>query len=227
MRGRQLGSRVSFSPSKFPTRSNPPLFANLDARSCEKQNKWLDEAPYYIDTSCVPRGGARRRKSMEPKALANLNGMLVSSPVKSGSTRDAVPSTPMNRRDSVAWMRTPPEQLTFEDGGDDPDADEWEGGLLTPVPATPAPEAIARFAANIVPETPGGSAGDDTTMNFSREELMTRTCPPKPNAYAQLGEGILAREKDEKVLQRLMVARRKSLQYAPRVGSPLATTWSG
>ena len=45
--------------------------------SCERENKWLDETPYAVDTATVPRGGHRRRKSMEPKALANLNGTLV------------------------------------------------------------------------------------------------------------------------------------------------------
>ena len=44
--------------------------------SCERENKWLDEAPYVIDSSIVPRGGAKRRKSMEPRALSNINGTL-------------------------------------------------------------------------------------------------------------------------------------------------------
>lgn len=53
--------------------------------------------------------------------------------------------------------------------------------------------------------------------------MLTRTCPPKStSAYSVLGEGVLKREKDEGVLMRLMAARRKSLQFAPKVGSPLA-----
>lgn len=191
----------------------------LTGHSCERENQWLDEAPYYIDTSCVPRGGARRRKSMEPKALANLNGMLVSSPVKGARDAQTAPNTPMNRRDSVAWIRTPPEQLD----ADDKDYGDWEGGMLTPVPATPAPETIARYGDNVTPETPG----EDDTVHFSREALLMRTCPPQPNAYAQMGGGILGEQKDEGVLMRLMAARRKSLQYAPKVGSPLSKTWSG
>lgn len=156
---------------------------------------------------------------MEPKALANLNGMLVASPVKGARDAQTAPSTPMNRRDSVAWMRTPPEQL----GTDDKDGGDWDGGMLTPVPVTPAPEAIARYAENITPETPGV----DDTVRFSSEALLMRTCPPQPNTYTLVDGSILGEQKDEGVLVRLMAARRKSLQYAPKVGSPLAKTWSG
>jgi hypothetical protein len=198
--------------------------------SCERENRWLDEAPYYIDTSCVPRGGGRRRKSMEPKALANLNGMIVSSPVKGSRDTHVMPSTPMNRRDSTIWMRTPPEQLGIDadaDGEYDDMAD-WAGvGMLTPVPKTPAPESIAQFAANVTPETPFHGDEDEQT----RQMLLMRTCPPANNQatgpYADMGRGVLGEDKDPNVMMRLMAARRKSLQYAPKIGSPLAKTWSG
>jgi len=168
---------------------------------------------------------------MEPKALANLNGMIISSPVKSGgSTREAhtAPSTPMNRRDSTVWMRTPPEQLGYsmDDGAYDENVDgdlEWaEMAMLTPVPKTPAPEAIARYAdeLTVAIETPL-PAGDDE----GREELLMQTCPPRTGVYAQLGEGILAEHKDQGVMARLVAARRKSLQYAPKVSSPLTRRW--
>ncbi len=96
--------------------------------------------------------------------------------------------------------------------------------VLTPVPKTPAPEAVARFAAGITPEYVDLDGADSEA---TREELLQRTCPPKAGSiYQDLGEGILAREKDEGVLQRLMAARRRSLQYAPKVGSPLAKAWN-
>ncbi|PWY86048.1 hypothetical protein BO70DRAFT_360861, partial [Aspergillus heteromorphus CBS 117.55] len=44
---------------------------------CERENKWLDESHYQVDSSIIPRGGAKRRKSMEPRALSNINGTLV------------------------------------------------------------------------------------------------------------------------------------------------------
>lgn len=43
---------------------------------CERQGKWLDEADYAVDTGILPRGGSRRRKSMEPRMLMNANGSL-------------------------------------------------------------------------------------------------------------------------------------------------------
>lgn len=210
--------------------------------SCERRNEWLDEAPYYIDTSLVPRGGARRRKSMEPKALANLNGMLVATapskqqPSSSSTARDycqSAPATPANgssrRRDSSLWIRTPEDQIDPAIAAHDDD-DDWEGGasFLTPVPKTPAPDAIARYAAALAEATPTMTATglSEDGEEEKREAMMTRTCPPKrTSVYHELGEGILTREKDEGVLMRLIAARRKSLQFAPKVGSPLARAW--
>ncbi|KAG5751601.1 hypothetical protein H9Q70_005744 [Fusarium xylarioides] len=188
---------------------------------CERENDWVEESPYKIDTSNVPRGGARRRKSMEPKALANMNGTLVSSPTK-GSSRTA-PSTPINRRESTQWMYTPSDQ-----GDEDEEMEDFEysEAILTPVPKTPAPEAIARYAANLVPDTPSDD-GDDDDMGDSptKDALLMRTCPPKANPFRELGAGIISETKDDNVLMRLMAARRKSLQFAPKIGSPLARTW--
>lgn len=190
--------------------------------SCERENEWLEEAPYYIDTKVVPRGGARRRKSMEPRALANMNGTLVSSPSKaSRSVSFGSPVTPRNRRQSSAWEITPTNE-PLDDMDDDPD---WSNLMLTPVPKTPAPEAIARYAANIGPETPSEVDEDDYEYSPTKENLLTRTCPPKRNAYQELGAGSLSPEKDDQVLLRLMAARRKSLQFAPKIGSPLARAW--
>jgi hypothetical protein len=181
---------------------------------------------------------------MEPKALQNMNGMLVattpgtSKPASSSATRDAqsLPATPINpgtpsrRRDSSLWMRTPPEQvadvavLEYDDDGD------WDEGasFLTPVPKTPAPEAVARYAAQLAVSSTPTMAMEDGDGGGRRDEMMvTRTCPPKSSSvlYHELGEGVLTREKDEGVLMRLMAARRKSLQFAPKVGSPLARAW--
>ncbi|KAJ0122284.1 hypothetical protein J7T55_002796 [Diaporthe amygdali] len=208
---------------------------------CERENEWLEEAPYYIDTSLIPRGGHRRRKSMEPKAVANHNGTLVpDSAIRKASSRESqtAPTTPApaNRRDSALWMHSP----DFEDDeGDDgeehfenfyDDHEDWfDAAPLTPVPKTPAPEAIRRFA---MEATPGGAdtsvseADDEEDEELSQEELIQRTCPPKAqHIYENLGAGILGRSKDENVVRRLMDARRKSLAFAPKVSSPLAKSW--
>ncbi|KAH6853523.1 hypothetical protein B0I37DRAFT_335109 [Chaetomium sp. MPI-CAGE-AT-0009] len=199
---------------------------------CERDNQWLEEAPYYIDTSFVPRGGARRRKSMEPRAVANLNGTLV----QSRNSRGSLPA-PNNRRASSLWVRSPEKSLNEDedrDGEDNGNADdedeETEWGSLTPVPKTPAPETIARFAANISPglSTPSsvGSVDSENTLDLDDDNhgRHMRTCPPKRTTFVEPGHGILGKT-DESVHMRLMAARRKSLQFAPKVGSPLAKAW--
>ncbi|KAL6887629.1 hypothetical protein HDV57DRAFT_489281 [Trichoderma longibrachiatum] len=193
---------------------------------CERDNKWLDESPYSIDTGNVPRGGARRRKSMEPRTVSNKDGSAVSSSSEkrraSSSSASSSSKTP-NRRQSSIWVHTP------SDPGDEEQEEEdieWSNLILTPVPKTPAPETLMKFAA----ETPSNletDEEDEEDASPTREELMTRTCPPKAQKYLELGGGILSRSKDsdENVMQRLMAARRKSLQFAPKVGSPLAKMW--
>ncbi|KAK1245776.1 hypothetical protein MKX07_004845 [Trichoderma sp. CBMAI-0711] len=195
---------------------------------CERDNKWLDEAPYNIDTSNVPRGGARRRKSMEPKSISNKDGSAVSSSSskerrESASSTSSSAKTP-NRRQSSIWVRTP------SDPGDEEQEEEedieWSNLILTPVPKTPAPETIMKFATE-TPSNLDDDEDDEDDGSPTREELLTRTCPPKAQKYLELGGGILSRSKDtdENVMQRLMAARRKSLQFAPKVGSPLARMW--
>lgn len=116
------------------------------------------------------------------------------------------------------WMHTPSDQ------GEQDDEDlEWSCALLTPVPKTPAPETIAKYAADL-PQTPSWEDVSDIPSPL-KQSLLTRTCPPKESNYRDLGEGILSQEKDERVMMRLMAARRKSLQFAPKIGSPLAKTW--
>ncbi|KAI2769032.1 hypothetical protein F4815DRAFT_489787 [Daldinia loculata] len=192
---------------------------------CERENEWVDEAPYYIDTSLVPRGGRNRRKSMEPKALANLNGTLVT-PMKSITRQpqecQTVPNNHVSRRDSTVWMRTPSDHDEDEDAPGDHDWDS-ELGMLTPVPKTPAPETVARFAMDISPDSPEAENDEDLE---EREQLLMRTCPPKKSMYAGLGEGFIKKEKDQGILMRLMAARRKSLQFAPKIASPLSKAWN-
>ena len=201
--------------------------------SCERENQWLDEAPYCIDTSLVPRGGARRRKSMEPRAVANMNGMLVPSPVRSSRGSQSGNPPANNRRTSTLWIRSPDKSLD-DDSDHDADTNEAEGlqeptewSAIPSVPETPAPETMTRFTDDISEDSmsPSSVSSGDTEDPDRRQELLLRTCPPKRTAFMELGEDILRKEKDEGVLMRLMAARRKSLQFAPKVGSPLARTW--
>ena len=178
--------------------------------SCEREDRWLDEADYAIDTSMIPRGGSRRRKSMEPRALANMNGNLIPasvetpaneiSPTKEFLTFD----TPVSRRDTfIIERQTPQEQ--------EPSA----------LPATP----IQTTAQDDMLED-GSAWGSPTTPYYLSKgaELVQRTCPPKQMGFPVSGD--IDDQPDETVRRRLLEARRKSMQWASRVRSPLGRTVS-
>lgn len=196
----------------------------------------------------VPRGGHRRRKSMEPRALANMNGTLVPSQTPSRMSMSPIkeflnlPETPSlnfsskrGRRESVEWVRSP-SSATPEVEPDN------QTMILSPIPATPAPEALSSMYTesglygNEGDETPGGQ----TPYFLQKEQLVQKTAPAGrryvdreqdegmgfEGGKGYLGSGgemgWLEEKKDESVMARLMAARRKSLQFAPKVGSPLA-----
>jgi hypothetical protein len=165
---------------------------------------------------------------MEPKALANMNGTLVDngSMLKGTGSRNVLgPRTPSpsKRRESTEWMHTPSDQGVE---GEEDDDIEWSQFILTPVPKTPAPDAVARAAAALAEDSI--TEDDDTCGSpLGDRALMMRTCPPKSRPFRDLtGSSPLKNMLDEHAMQRLMAARRKSMQYAPKIGSPLAKTWN-
>ena len=144
---------------------------------------------------------------MEPTALANLNGTLVPTPSRSTSINLSA-GTPLTsksrRRDSVQWVRSSPASSSPDDFNID--SDDF---LLTPVASTP-------YGAD---ETPGGQ----TPYFLKKGQLVQQTAPANRFAeHSEDGQNWLSEKKDESVMMRLMAARRKSLQWAPKVGSPLA-----
>lgn len=140
------------------------------------------------------------------------------SPTKNlNSFADTPLTSKSRRRDSVQWVRSP----SSTSSGNDEKVDD-ETLMLSPVPATPAPEVISAYGEE-------GLYGDETPSAqtpyfFQKEKLVQQTAPVKKfGDFEQvIGHGILSEKKDESVMMRLMAARRKSLQWAPKVGSPLA-----
>ena len=68
------------------------------------------------------------------------------------------------------------------------------------------------------------SFGSPTTPYYLSKgaELVQQTCPPKQEGKLLFPlSGRIEDQPDEVVRRRLLLARRKSLQWAPRVGSPL------
>ena len=109
-----------------------------------------------------------------------------------------------------------------------------ESSLLmftTPTPAAPLATTSAVFAtpSATIDGSDGAAEGEGmplspTTPYYMAQgsKLIQQTCPPKQNTarlFSMSGE--IEDQEDEKVRKKLMAARRKSLQWAPRVRSPL------
>lgn len=184
--------------------------------SCEREDKWLDEADYAVDTSIVPRGGSRRRKSMEPRALANLNGSLVpaETPVKQppseiAPTREFLTfDTPMSRRETFELKQQHAPSTPVADGDD-----------VMMMDAEGVPDDEEGFDSPLSPTTP--------YYLSQGAKLVQKTCPPKQSRERFFPlSGRIEDQPNEAVRQRLMMARRKSLQWASKVQSPLGRTVS-
>ncbi|KAL8810623.1 MAG: hypothetical protein Q9223_007719, partial [Gallowayella weberi] len=175
---------------------------------CERENKWLDEADYAVDTSFIPRGGSRRRKSMEPRALANLNGNLVpaETPIRAPASEISPTKeflnldTPKHRRDTFEFQPQAPSTPVAE--GDKTTDDAM---------------ADAGFDSPLSPKTP--------YYLSQGAKLVQQTCPPKQSQELFFPlSGRIEDQPNEAVRQRLLMARRKSLQWASKVQSPLGRT---
>ena len=159
---------------------------------------------------------------MEPGRLSNFNGSLVPAdfaPIRP-SGNDMSPtkeflnlsSPPSARRETLG-----PESPIFRQHY--PDAGQAEVNEKIPMTARPVTPLGAQTADA---ET---SFGSPTTPFYLSKEagLLQKTCPPK-----QKFQSILQGEDDDedRIRQRLVQARRKTLQFAPRIESPLGR-WGG
>jgi hypothetical protein len=172
--------------------------------------------PYAVDSTIIPRGGAKRRKSMQPRALSNVNGTLVkteqpavsASGRRSGADRETVedfmrlsPSAPSSRNDSST-----PEK------SDSKDTDTAEDYYCQ------------------TPRTPGSSFNFDsigmspaTPFFLQKERLVQQTCPPKQTRQGLFtsSPSVDAELSSQRLKFKLEAARRKSHAFRPRVRSPL------
>ncbi|KAL4784819.1 hypothetical protein BJX76DRAFT_203621 [Aspergillus varians] len=180
---------------------------------CEREDKWLDETPYSVDSSIIPRGGAKRRKSMEPRALSNINGTLIKADTSGSSSRrpsaafgtSGRSTTPVSGDDRF----TPGGTRGYEPGHTEGDQKCWQ---------TPRTPGAAAFGFNL--DSIGMSPATPFYLN-QRSKLVQQTCPPK-----QTRQGLFSRTAEEggpsrELKTKLEAARRKSLAFKPAVGSPL------
>lgn len=163
----------------------------------------------------IPRGGSRRRKSMEPRALANMNGNLI--PASIETSAKVTPENEMSPTKEFLTFDTPTfRRDTFIIERQTPQKEEQ-----AVAPATP----IAALAHDDMLED-GSAWGSPTTPYYLTKgaELVQRTCPPKQIGFPVTGE--IDDQPDETVRRRLLEARRKSMQWASRIRSPLGRTVS-
>ncbi|GIK03491.1 hypothetical protein Aspvir_007563 [Aspergillus viridinutans] len=188
---------------------------------CERENRWLDETHYAVDSSIIPRGGAKRRKSMEPRALSNVNGTLIKADNSASASASGRRSgADFNTMDDF-MRQTPP----LSQG----ESSTPESNRKYTVSHTEADQQYCQ-----TPKTPGTSGYDFGRMDnigmspatpfyiSQRSRLVQQTCPPK-----QARQGLFSTsssiedEPIQKLRFKLEAARRKSLAFKPKVGSPL------
>ncbi|GIC91042.1 uncharacterized protein Aud_007483 [Aspergillus udagawae] len=188
---------------------------------CERENRWLDEIHYAVDSSIIPRGGAKRRKSMEPRALSNVNGTLIKADNSASASASGRRSgADFNIMDDF-MRQTPP--------------------LSQGEPSTPESnrkytvthmEADQQYCQT--PKTPGASGYDFSRMDnigmspatpfylSQKSRLVQQTCPPKQTRQGLFStSSSIEDEPTQKLRFKLEAARRKSLAFKPKVGSPL------
>ncbi|KXL42368.1 hypothetical protein M433DRAFT_173979 [Acidomyces richmondensis BFW] len=89
--------RVRTHNRKAEENGNAPLIYCVNSRwvsDCDTEGRRVDERDeeYAVDTDEIPRGGRRRRKSMEPSALVNLGGNIVRDRTSSWGRNSAIRS---------------------------------------------------------------------------------------------------------------------------------------
>lgn len=185
-----------------------------DFISCERENKWLDESTYTVDPAVLPRGGSRRRKSMEPRALINANGSLSAARGRSISAemtkemRDELINTPVRRPFSPLSNNT--DVVTLED---EEDAGSPESGIEA---QTATPTGFVKYdpSTSMSPKTP--------YLMKEGGKLIQQSAPPKQVQQGLFPVGEKTEDHpDENTRNKLEAARRRTMNWRPRVASPL------
>ncbi|KAJ9253814.1 hypothetical protein DTO207G8_3946 [Paecilomyces variotii] len=190
---------------------------------CERENRWLDEAHYLVDSSIIPRGGAKRRKSMQPRSLSNVNGTLVKADGPAYPRAGRVSG--VDRESVREFIRlTPPspakQSPNYQDTFSTPAKDTFSGSSrrLSQQPSTPGQSGFD-FNFDFDP-----SSFSPTTPYYLSKgaKLVQQTCPPKQTREGLFPiSGRIEDESSSKLRAKLEAARRKSLAFKPRRESPL------
>ncbi|KAK2745855.1 hypothetical protein FQN57_003468 [Myotisia sp. PD_48] len=200
---------------------------------CERENKWVDETNYTVDLSMIPRGGGKRRKSMEPRALSNMNGTLVSSVSSASGRRGGVDQEAVQEFMRLSPTPQTPRYDSTTSGmcilstTDDP---EFEQQPETPkqrfshAPVYSTPEQNRSDESGYAMDFEGTSVMSPTTPYYlsAGAKLVQQTCPPKQSRQGLFPlDREVEEEQDRNLKFRLEAARRRSLVWKPKIGSPL------
>jgi len=160
---------------------------------------------------------------MEPKALANLNGSLIGA--------EASFRTSQLEQQSARQAMSPTKEFLDLDSP----ASASNPARLGHNELSPAATPNAALEDNhLDPSTPQANVDANTYYDspmtpyfLHPQDLVQRTCPPKQSQQSLFQALDRQRDAGEEtkpaaVNQRLALMRRRSLQYAPRVASPLA-----
>ncbi|KAI1007167.1 hypothetical protein K3495_g1052 [Podosphaera aphanis] len=191
---------------------------------CERDNIWLDEAPYLVETDFIPPSNTCRRTANCKNTTDSISTLRQRR--RHQNEHKNLPSTiqelptasESHRRDSSEWVR-PPIPAEIQDLSQ-----------LPPLPTTPCPEGFAGYDGDqTYHETPS-----ETPYFLHRECLLQKTAPVKRHMHPEQTRldtyheqhhgpgGVPTGDRNEGIMLRLLAAKRKSLQWAPKVGSPLA-----
>lgn len=172
--------------------------------------------PYAVDSTIIPRGGAKRRKSMQPRVLSNVNGTLI---------KTEQPTASASGRRSGADLETMEDFMRLS-----PPIAHNEPG--TPETSRRSADPDREYCQT--PRTPGSTINLDnigmspaTPFFLQKANLVQQTCPPKesrqglftasPSADGN-GDGELS---SQRLRFKLEAARRKSQGFRPKIRSPL------
>ena len=182
--------------------------------SCERTCSRLPESPYQINTSIMPRGGSRRRKSMEPRMLAlDSDGGINKMMVGPASKRDAHDRRSVSAEHFTPQMKADlintPVRNSYDnvqiplyqhetyhddeaDGGDDDDQDQDQDDTVEIHPQSHTPTGYVRFDPAVDPMTPAPAISTTTAVNGAagRGGRGMQSCPPKQTQQGLFDTGL-------------------------------------
>lgn len=185
--------------------------------SCERFNSHVPEDDYEIDLSRVP-GMTPTPKS----SRTQLNSMQSHQPLSPLATNYAVPPTP------CAAPRTPmPMGPTLEINNSKIAittpafmAGSKTVGAKSSIPFSNFAPSLGQMSEedkeNMVPDD---KSSPSTPYFLHAQDLVQKTCPPK--AHGPGDKVFLLDEASTPFRQRLLLAKRKSMEFAPKISSPL------